>query len=101
MPHIVVAVNKMDLVGWSEDAYRVIVDDFTAFAAKLDVPDLTFIPMSALLGDNVVEPSENMPWYGGTPLLYHLEHVHISSDRNLIDPRLPVQWVIRPGTRAP
>jgi bifunctional enzyme CysN/CysC len=97
VPHLVVAVNKMDLVDWDEGVYTQIVDDFTAFAAKLDVADLTSIPMSALLGDNVVDRSENMPWYEGTPLLYHLEHVHIASDRNLIDARLPVQWVVRPG----
>ncbi|HYH58851.1 MAG TPA: GTP-binding protein [Thermoleophilaceae bacterium] len=98
VPHLVVAVNKMDLVGYDEADFDRIVAEFTQFARKLQVADLTFIPVSALHGDNVVERSENMRWYGGTPLLYHLEHVHIASDRNLIDPRLPVQWVIRPGT---
>src|SRR4051794_34089227 len=93
--HLVVAVNKMDLVDWSEDVFARIVDDFSTFAAKLEVGDLTFIPLSALHGDNVVERSPRMPWYEGTPLLYHLEHVHIASDRNLIDARFPVQWVIR------
>jgi bifunctional enzyme CysN/CysC len=93
--HLVVAVNKMDLVDWSEDVFARIADDFSTFAAKLEVGDLTFIPLSALHGDNVVERSPNMPWYEGTPLLYHLEHVHIASDRNLIDARFPVQWVIR------
>jgi bifunctional enzyme CysN/CysC len=98
VPHMVVAVNKMDLVDWSEAVFEEIVEDFSSFAAKLDVTDVTFIPMSALDGDNVVEHSENTPWYEGVPLLHHLEHVHIASDRNLIDARLPVQWVIRPGT---
>ena len=77
-----------------------IVEEFEGFAAKLDVPDVTFIPISALLGDNVVERSAAMPWYQGPPLLYHLEHVHIASDRNLIDVRFPVQWVIRPRSAA-
>src|SRR5439155_929879 len=98
IPHIVVCVNKMDLVDWSEDVYNRIADEFTDFAARLEVSDVSFIPTSALKGDNVVERSENMPWYGGSPLLYHLEHVHIASDRNLIDVRFPVQWVVRPGT---
>src|SRR5947209_7506254 len=98
VPHVVVAVNKMDLVDWREQVYEQIVREFSGFATKLEVSDLSFIPISALHGDNVVEHSRNMPWYEGTPLLYHLEHVHIASDRNLIDPRLPVQWVIRPGT---
>src|SRR3954468_8140096 len=93
--HLVVAVNKMDLVDWDERVFTDIVEDFSGFAAKLEVGDLTFIPLSALRGDNVVERSPNMPWYEGTPLLYHLEHVHIASDRNLIDARFPVQWVIR------
>jgi bifunctional enzyme CysN/CysC len=98
IPHIVVCINKMDLVDWSEDIYNRIADEFTDFAARLEVSDVSFIPISALKGDNVVERSENMPWYGGSPLLYHLEHVHIASDRNLIDVRFPVQWVVRPGT---
>jgi bifunctional enzyme CysN/CysC len=97
IPHLVVCVNKMDLVDWSEERFEAIVEEFSDFAAKLEVSDITFIPISALLGDNVVDRSSNMPWYQGSPLLYHLEHVHIASDRNLIDPRLPVQWVIRPG----
>jgi bifunctional enzyme CysN/CysC len=96
IPHLVVCVNKMDLVDFDEQVFRGIVEEFEGFAAKLDVPDVTFIPISALLGDNVVERSEAMPWYQGPPLLYHLEHVHIASDRNLIDVRFPVQWVIRP-----
>ncbi len=105
IPHLVVCVNKMDLVDFDEQVFRGIVDEFEGFAAKLEVPDVTFIPISALLGDNVVERSEAMGWYQGSPLLYHLEHVHIASDRNLIDVRFPVQWVIRPrgkrGTPSP
>jgi bifunctional enzyme CysN/CysC len=97
IPHFVVAVNKMDLVDWSEARFNEIVDEFTDFAAKLEISDVHFIPVSALLGDNVVDRSMNMPWYDGSPLLRHLEHVHIASDRNLIDPRFPVQWVVRPG----
>jgi bifunctional enzyme CysN/CysC len=96
IPHLVVCVNKMDLVDFDEGVFAAIVEDFAAFAARLEVPDVTFIPVSALLGDNVVERSDSMPWYQGPPLLYHLEHVHIASDRNLIDVRFPVQWVIRP-----
>jgi bifunctional enzyme CysN/CysC len=96
VPHLMLAVNKMDLVDWDEGVFDGIVEDFASFAAKLDVADLVSIPISALHGDNVVERSKNMPWYEGTPLLHHLEHVHIASDRNLIDPRLPIQWVVRP-----
>jgi bifunctional enzyme CysN/CysC len=96
IPHIVVCVNKMDLVDYDEDAFEAVVEEFRAFAAKLDVTDITFIPVSALNGDNVVDRSQNMAWYQGPPLLYHLEHVHIASDRNLGDPRFPVQYVIRP-----
>jgi bifunctional enzyme CysN/CysC len=92
----VVCVNKMDLVGWSQERFDEIRDEFRSFAMKLEVHDLTFVPMSALAGDNVVQRSENMPWYEGTPLLHHLEQVHIASDRNLIDARFPVQYVIRP-----
>jgi bifunctional enzyme CysN/CysC len=96
IPHVVVCVNKMDLVNFEEAVFDEIVEEFDAFAARLEMPDVTFIPISALLGDNVVDRSEAMPWYQGPPLLYHLEHVHIASDRNLIDVRFPVQWVIRP-----
>ncbi len=96
IPHLVVCVNKMDLVGFDQGAFDAIVEDFDRFAARLEISDVTFIPISALHGDNVVERSEAMPWYQGPPLLYHLEHVHIASDRNLIDVRFPVQWVIRP-----
>ncbi|MBX5441725.1 MAG: sulfate adenylyltransferase subunit CysN [Solirubrobacteraceae bacterium] len=97
IPHLVVCVNKMDLVDYDEAVFNAIVDEFGSFASKLEITDVTFIPISALHGDNVVERSEHMDWYGGPPLLYHLEHVHIASDRNLIDPRFPVQWVVRPG----
>ncbi|MGY1691078.1 sulfate adenylyltransferase subunit 1 [Geodermatophilus sp. SYSU D01105] len=100
VPHLVVAVNKMDLVDWSEDAYESIRDEFSAFAAKLAVPDLTVIPISALHGDNVVKHSPNTPWYEGPTLIHHLEHVHVASDRNLTDARFPVQYVIRPQSDA-
>jgi bifunctional enzyme CysN/CysC len=100
IPHVVVCVNKMDLVDFDEAVFDAIVEDFDRFAARLDLADVTFIPISALLGDNVVERSEAMPWYQGPPLLYHLEHVHIASDRNLIDVRFPVQWVIRPPSTS-
>ena len=93
---MVVCVNKMDLVDYDEAVFEQIVEEFDSFAARLEMSDVTFIPISALHGDNVVERSETMPWYEGPPLLYHLEHVHIASDRNLIDVRFPVQWVIRP-----
>ena len=96
IPHVVVCVNKMDLVNFDEEVFDSVVEEFDRFAARLELPDVTFIPISALLGDNVVDRSEAMPWYQGPPLLYHLEHVHIASDRNLIDVRFPVQWVIRP-----
>src|SRR5215213_10391462 len=95
--HVVVAVNKMDLVGYSRDDFERIKDDYTGFVAKLDLRDITFIPMSALRGDNVVSKSDAMPWYPGPPLLDHLETVHIASDRNLTDLRFPVQYVIRPN----
>src|SRR6476661_5958368 len=95
--HVVVAINKMDLVGYSRDAFERIKDDYTGFVAKLDLRDITFIPMSALKGDNVASRSDAMPWYPGPPLLDHLETVHIASDRNLTDLRFPVQYVIRPN----
>ncbi|SNT16950.1 bifunctional enzyme CysN/CysC [Micrococcales bacterium KH10] len=98
--HIVVCVNKMDLVDWSEDRFREIQEDFRQFAAKLTIQDLSFIPLSALLGDNVVERSENMDWYSGTTLLSFLENVHVASDRNLVDVRFPVQYVVRPQTAS-
>ncbi|WEV79846.1 GTP-binding protein [Janibacter cremeus] len=96
VPHLVLAVNKMDLVDYSEEVYNKIYTEFTAFAGKLNIPDLAVIPISALQGDNVVNRSENMPWYQGTSLLHHLENVHIASDRDLRDVRFPVQYVIRP-----
>ena len=96
VPHLVLCVNKMDLVDWDKAVYDRIADEFTSFAAKLDVPDLTIIPISALNGDNIASRSENSPWYEGPSLLHHLEHVHIASDRNLVDVRFPVQYVIRP-----
>ncbi|KOX20802.1 sulfate adenylyltransferase subunit CysN [Nocardiopsis sp. NRRL B-16309] len=100
VPHLVLAVNKMDLVDYSQDRFEEIKAEFADFATKLDVPDLTFVPISALHGDNVVTSSENMPWYSGPSLLHHLENVHIASDRNLIDARFPVQYVIRPQKSA-
>ncbi len=96
VPHMVLAVNKMDLVGYRAEVFERICEEFSAFAARLDIGDLTFVPISALHGDNVVDRSANMPWYDGPSLLHHLEHVHIASDRNLIDVRFPVQYVIRP-----
>ena len=96
VPHMVLAVNKMDLVDYRAEVFERICEEFSAFAARLDIGDLTFVPISALHGDNVVDRSANMPWYDGPSLLHHLEHVHIASDRNLIDVRFPVQYVIRP-----
>jgi bifunctional enzyme CysN/CysC len=96
IPHLLICINKMDLVDYSEERYNEIRDEFRAFAMKLEVADLTFVPMSALTGDNVVSRSEAMPWYDGQSLLRLLEGLHIASDRNLIDARLPVQYVIRP-----
>jgi bifunctional enzyme CysN/CysC len=96
VPHLVLCVNKMDLVGYDQEVFEQIAAEFTNFAAKLDAPDLAVIPISALHGDNIVTRSSNMPWYDGPSLLHHLEHVHIASDRNLVDVRLPIQHVIRP-----
>ena len=98
IPHIVVCVNKMDLVDFSQEQYDKIQESFESFAAKLDVVDVHFIPISALLGDNVVSRSANTPWYDGPTLMYYLENVHIASDHNFIDARFPVQFVIRPNT---
>ena len=95
--HVAVCINKMDLVGYEEAAYVKVLEQFTDFASRLEnVTDITFIPISALKGDNVVDRSENMTWYKGPPLLYHLENVYVGSDSNHIDARFPVQWVIRP-----
>jgi bifunctional enzyme CysN/CysC len=96
VPHLVLCVNKMDLVDFDQSVFESITAEFKAFAAKLDITDLTFIPMSALQGDNVVTRSANMPWYEGASLLHHLEELFIASDRNLIDARFPVQYVVRP-----
>ncbi|HON75892.1 MAG TPA: GTP-binding protein, partial [Dermatophilaceae bacterium] len=96
VPHLVLVVNKMDLVDYSQEVYERIHAEFTNFATKLRVRDLQVIPVSALQGDNVVTRSETMPWYDGPSLLHHLEHVHVASDRNLVDVRFPVQYVIRP-----
>src|SRR6202011_931325 len=96
--HIVLAVNKMDLIGWDREQFEKIREDFHEFAARLDVHDVTTIPLSALLGDNVVTKSVNTPWYDGPSLLSHLEEVYIAGDRNLTDVRFPVQYVIRPQT---
>jgi bifunctional enzyme CysN/CysC len=96
VPHLVLCVNKMDLVDYDQGIFESIKNEFRQFASKLDVTDLTFIPISALNGDNVVTRSANTPWYEGSSLLHHLEQVHIASDRNLIDARFPVQYVIRP-----
>jgi bifunctional enzyme CysN/CysC len=95
--HFVVAVNKMDLVGWSQERFDEIRAEYAAFASRLQVKDIHFIPMSALKGENVVHRGESMPWYQGSPLLDHLENVHVASDRNLIDLRFPVQNVLRPN----
>jgi sulfate adenylyltransferase subunit 1 len=95
--HVVVCVNKMDLVDWDEAVFDKIVADFKQFASRLDnIVEVTFIPASALLGDNIVDKSENMPWYQGPTLLYHLETVYIGADENHVEARFPVQWVIRP-----
>ncbi|ANN16855.1 adenylyl-sulfate kinase [Amycolatopsis orientalis] len=99
IPHLVLCVNKMDLVDWSQERFEEIREDFRRFAMKLQVHDLTFVPMSALHGDNVVHRGASMPWYEGTSLLHHLEQVHVASDRNLVDARFPVQYVIREHSR--
>ena len=96
IPHLIVAVNKMDLVDYAEDVYTAIVEAYRDYSQKLDIHDIVFIPVSALRGDNVVEKSRNMPWYDGAPLLHHLENIHVAADRNLVDFRFPVQYVIRP-----
>ncbi|MDA3874331.1 MAG: GTP-binding protein [Kiritimatiellae bacterium] len=98
IPHMTVCINKMDLVDYSEDRFREIREAFYAFIPRLDIRDISFIPISALKGDNVVTESENMPWYHGPTLLSHLEDVYIASDWNLKDFRMPVQYVIRPHT---
>jgi bifunctional enzyme CysN/CysC len=99
VPHLVLAINKMDLVDYSQEVYEQLHEEFIRFATKLDIPDLTVIPISALHGDNVVSRSANMPWYEGASLMHHLEHVHVASDRNMVDVRFPVQYVIRPQSK--
>ena len=95
--HVALCINKMDLVGYDQESYEKVLKEFGDFASRLDnVTELTFVPISALKGDNVVERSENMPWYRGPSLLYHLETVYVGSDANHVDARFPVQWVIRP-----
>ena len=98
--HVVVCVNKMDLVDYSEERFNEIVAAYKDFSSRLDITDIKFIPISALHGDNVVDRSDNTPWYGGGTLLHHLETVHVGADRNLQDCRFPVQYVIRPQTDA-
>jgi sulfate adenylyltransferase subunit 1 len=100
LQHVVVCVNKMDLVDYSEARFNEIVAAYKEFSSRLDITDIKFIPISALLGDNVVEPSERTTWYGGGTLLHHLETVHVGADRNLQDCRFPIQYVIRPQTDA-
>ena len=100
VPHMVLAINKMDLVDYDQGVYERIRDEFFAFTSKLVVPDLEVIPISALQGDNVVTRSQNMPWYQGSSLLHHLENVYVASDRDLVDTRFPVQYVIRPKSDA-
>mgnify|MGYP000878629988 FL=1 len=96
IPHMIVCVNKMDLVDYNQETYDRIVEAFRDFSSRLDIQDVQFVPISALKGDNVVERSNRMPWYEGSTLLYHLENVHISGDINHVDCRFPVQYVIRP-----
>ncbi len=96
VPHLVLAVNKMDLVDYDQKVFDEIHSEFTSFATKLNIPDLEIIPISALKGDNVVNRGENMPWYDGQSLMHHLENVHVASDRDLVDTRFPVQYVVRP-----
>ncbi|HXI44808.1 MAG TPA: GTP-binding protein [Candidatus Acidoferrales bacterium] len=100
VPHIVLCINKMDLVDWSQDAFESIRQEFAEFATRLRVRDLTVIPVSALHGDNVVSHSDRMPWFDGLPLLRHLEELYVASDRNLVDVRFPVQYVIRPQSHS-
>ncbi len=98
VPHLVLCVNKMDLVDFSEERYNEIVEEFSEFATRLDIHDLRFVPISALHGDNVVDESDHTPWYNGPSVLHLLENIYVASDRNMIDVRFPVQYVIRPHT---
>ena len=96
IPHLIVAVNKMDLVDYAEDVFNRIIEEYESFSQKLDIHDIVYIPVSALKGDNVVTKSKKMPWYVGTTLLRYMENIHVTADRNLVDFRFPVQSVIRP-----
>lgn len=96
IPHVIVVVNKMDLVDWSQERFEELRAEYEAFAQKLEIANLSFLPICALAGDNVVHPSAHMPWYGGGPLMQQLESVYVAGHRNLIDLRLPVQFVNRP-----
>jgi sulfate adenylyltransferase subunit 1 len=98
IPHVVICVNKMDLVGYDEAVFDKIVEDYEGFATRLDIEDIRFVPISALRGDNVVNRSTEMPWYDGPTLMYLLETIHIHGDHNIIDARFPVQYVVRPNT---
>ncbi|HAI20238.1 MAG TPA: sulfate adenylyltransferase [Xanthomarina gelatinilytica] len=100
IPHVIVCINKMDLVGYSEEAYAKVINQFEEFSSKMLVKDVRFIPISALKGDNVVNRSKNMDWYQGAPLLHTLETLHISSDINKVDARFPVQTVLRPQSET-
>jgi len=97
--HLIICVNKMDLVDYDENIYNKIIEDFDDFSSKLEIQDIHYLPISALKGDNVVKKSENMPWFQGSTLLYTLENVHIASDQNFVDSRFPVQRVIRPQSK--
>ena len=97
--HVIVCINKMDLVDYAEDVFQSIREDFEMFSSKLQIPDIRYVPMSALTGDNVVIESAKMPWYRGGSLLYNLESAHIVSDANLVDCRFPIQYVIRPQSK--
>lgn len=97
IPHVLVAINKMDLVDYDEDVYKQIVEDYKSFMARLNSQDVTFIPVSALVGDNVVDKSDNTPWYEGPTLLHHLENVNVGASQNQVDFRFPVQYVVRPN----
>lgn len=99
IPHVIYCINKMDLVNYDQEVFEKIKEELEVFTAKLEISDIDYIPISALNGDNVVDRSQNMPWYQGTTLLYSLENVHISGDHNLIDSRFPVQYVIRPQSK--
>src|SRR4029078_1282344 len=100
VPNLIVCVTKMDLVEYSEARFDEIRLEFEEFATRLRLRDMTFVPISAVLGDNVVVRSEHTPWYEGATLLSHLERLHVASDRNFVDVRFPVQYVVRPQSKA-